>query len=76
MTAFIATHSASRAAGSCSAIIRRTSGRSAIATGSSSPASAQSKASLSTADLPPTDVNTVLRLTSARAAMASMVVRP
>ena len=37
-----------------------------MATGSSSPASAQSKASFSTAALPPTDVNTVLRLTSAR----------
>ena len=47
-----------------------------MATGSSSPASAQSKASLSTAALPPTEVNTVLRLTSARAAMASIVVGP
>ena len=45
-----------------------------MATGSSSPASAQSKASLSTAALPPTDVNTVLRPTPAASAMASIVV--
>ena len=54
--------------------MRLTSGRSAIGTGSSSPARAQSQASLSTAALPPTEVNTVLRLTPARAAMASIVV--
>ena len=54
------------AAGSSPCIMRCTSGRSAMATGSSSPASVQSKASLSTAALPPTDVNTVRRLTPAR----------
>ncbi len=45
-----------------------------MGTGSSSPASDQSKASFSSATLPPTEVNTVLRLTSARAAIPSMVV--
>ena len=72
----MATHSASSTEGSSCSIIRRTSGRSAMATGSSSPASAQSKASLSTAALPPTEVNTVFRLTAARFAIASTVVAP
>jgi hypothetical protein len=42
--------------------------------GSSSPARSQSHASLSSAPLPPTDENTVLRPTPARSATASMVV--
>src|SRR3954453_6321863 len=46
-----------------------------IGTGSSSPTNAQSRASFRSAALPPTEVNTVLRLTPARAATASMVVR-
>ena len=49
--------------------------RSDNGTGSSSPTKAQSSASFRSAALPPTEVNTVLRLTSARAATASMVVR-
>ena len=51
-----------------------TSGRSAMGTGSSSPTSAQSQASFSNAALPPTALNTVLRLTPARSAIASIVV--
>ena len=74
MAAFIAIHAARSAAASSPRIICCTSGRSAMATGSSSPASVQSKASLRTAALPPTDVNTVRRLTPARSAMASIVV--
>ena len=63
-----------RVSGSVSAIIACTSGRSPIGTGSSSPTSAQSQASFSSAALPPTELKTVLRLTPARSAIASTVV--
>ena len=61
-------------AGSVSANTSRITGRSARAIGSSSPTSAQSTASLSSPTFPPTELNTVLRLTPARSAMASTVV--
>ena len=60
--------------GSGSAAIALTAGRSASATGSSSPAIAQSRASLSRTALPPTEVKTVRRLTCAACAIASIVV--
>ena len=66
---------ATSARGSVSRSISAMTGRSDIGTGSSSPTRAQSRASFSRAALPPTEVNTVLRLTPARAATASMVVR-
>jgi hypothetical protein len=47
-----------------------------MATGSSSPARAQSNASFNIVAFPPTDVNTVLRPTPARSATASIVVGP
>ena len=67
-------HSTTARWGSVSSTSSRITGRSSSTTGSSSPVSAQSMASLSSPTLPPTEVKTVLRLTPACAAMASTVV--
>jgi len=58
--------------GSGSARIAFERGRSGKETGSSSPTIATSRAVFKRVGLPPTDVNTVARLTPAAAAMSSM----
>ena len=70
----VCTQSMSAFRGSDSAKIALIAGRSARAIGSSSPTMAQSKASLSRATLPPTELNTVRRLTCAASAIPSIVV--
>src|SRR3954447_3973072 len=73
-----ATNRAQRATssrGSVSSSISAITGRADIGTGSSSPTRAQSSASFRRAAFPPTEVNTVLRLTRARAATAAIGAR-